>query len=77
MSFIIVILSKGTEGIKALTNSEKFIWFYEDIWRRLADEKSQTPVIIWDKTSFHTFKESTEFMKSKGIKWITITPYSP
>ena len=80
MNFIIVISSKDTEGIKAYTNSnnsENFIWFYEDAWRRLADEKNQTPAIIWDNASLHTLKESTKFMKSKGIKWITITLYTP
>ena len=80
MSFTIVISSRGTEGIEAHTNSnnsENFIWFYEDVWRRLADEKNQTPVIIRDNASLHTLIESTEFMKSKGIKWITITLYSP
>ena len=81
MSFVIAISSKGIEGIKASTNSinsEIFTWFCEDVWRRFTDwdERTQTPVIIWDNASLHTWKESTEFMKKQGIKWITITPYS-
>ena len=81
-SFVIAISNKGIEGIKASTNSinsQIFTWFCEDVWRRLTDgdEKTQTPVIIWDNASLHTWKESTEFMKKQGIKWITITPYSP
>ena len=38
--------------------------------------EDQTSVIIWDNESLYTLKESTEFMKSKVIKWITITLYS-
>ena len=82
MSFVIVISSKGIEGIKAhinSNNSEIFTWFCEDVWRRLTDgdERTQTPVIIWDNASLRTRKESTEFMKSKRTKRITITLYSP
>ena len=81
MSFVIVISSKGIEGIKAhinSNNSEIFTWFCEDVWRRLTDgdERTQTPVIIWDNASLRIWKESTEFMKSKRTKRITITLYS-
>ena len=81
MSFVIAISSKDIEGIKYSTNSinsKIFTWFCEYVWRRLTDgdERTQTSVIIWDNASLHTWKESTEFMKKQGIKWITIIPYS-
>ena len=82
MSIIIAMSNKGIEGIKACTgtiNSENFILFWEDIWKRMTDgsERIKNPVIIWDNASLHTWKETTEFMTKLGIKWVTITPYSP
>ena len=74
--------NKGIEGIKTCTDtikSEIFIWFWEDIWKRMTEgsERIKNPVIIWDNASLHTLKETTEFMTKQGIKWVTITPYSP
>ena len=81
MSFIIAISNSGIEGIKASTStieSEVYIWFCKDVWRRLISkiDKIKDRVIIWDNASLHIWKESTEFMHKNGIKWVTITPYS-
>ena len=82
MSFIIAMSNRGIEGIKASTctiDSEVYIWFCKNVWRRLTSktEKIRDPVIIWDNASLHIWKESAEFMYKQGIKWVTITPYSP
>ena len=81
MSFIIAISNRGVEGVKAITksiNTEIFIWFLEDIWERLTDEGevAKDPVIVWDNASLHVWKDSTEFMVKRGIRCVTITPYS-
>ena len=82
MSFIIAMSSRGIEGIKASTssiNSEVYIWFWEDVWKKLTSKSGgvKDPVIICDNASLHIWKESAEFMLKHGIKWVTITPYSP
>ena len=81
ISIIIAILNRGLEGVKASArsiNAEDFIWFLEDIWKRLTDkvEGVNDPVIIWDNASLHVWKESAEFMKDRGIRCVIITPYS-
>ena len=79
MSFIIIISNKGTEGIKAHSNSnnsENFTWFYEDVLKEVGrwDENNKTPVIIWDNASLHTLKESTEFTKVKEENELLLLP---
>ena len=78
--FYLVISIKYIEGIKVCTNSnnsENLLGFVKMFGGGLKMRwEVPTLVIIWDNASIHTLKESTEFMKSKGIKWITNTPYS-
>lgn len=72
MSFIVAISGRGIEGIKAANysiESQIFIWFIEDIWKRLLVELEHRkgPVIIFDNASLHMSKDSTSFLINKGI----------
>lgn len=82
MSFVVAASSRGIEGIKAATesiNTRIFWWFLEDVWSRINadDEGLPKPVVILDNATLHTSSISAKFMADKGIRWVSITPYSP
>ena len=82
MSFILGISKEMVEGILASDwsiNSKSFTWFIYDIWKNnvWGKDKKGKQVIILDNSSVHNSKKSLTFMKKKGIKCLSIPPYSP
>ena len=82
MSFIIAFSSDRVEGIissnKSITG-QIFCWFLGDIWDWLRNnhEDNSKNCFIFDNARLHWSKNSQQFMKEKGIKAISIPPYSP
>ena len=82
MSFVVGVSSVRLEGILAWNESittKTFWWFIGDIWNRFHqnDDWSTKLCFIFDNASLHCSSTSQKFMKEKGIKWISIPPYSP
>ena len=60
-------------------NAKSFAWFIGDVWALLNRERDEALNcwIIFDNSSVHTSKFSTEFARENKIRWISIPPYSP
>ena len=82
MSFWIAFSKRKIEGIIASSdsiNKRIFRWFLEDlqIKAKRVSKGTRNPCYIFDNSSVHWNNETAEFIKSAGLKWISIPPYSP
>ena len=82
MSFIVAFSKRRIEGIIASNNSiiSKIFWFFlNDIWNKFsnADHLRRKPVIILDNWKLHKSKETLNFVDLKGIRFLSIPPYTP
>ena len=55
-----------------------FIWFINDVWTELqrGESSMNNAWIVIDNWSVHKSKIVKDFVKKRGIRWITIPPYS-
>ena len=81
LSFIVTLSEQAIEGIKDAEKSiegKTFYWFISDVWRKMWEKNGNNKVcIIMDNAALHKSKAVVEGIQRDGIRWVTITPYSP
>ena len=81
LSFIVALSEQAIEGIMAVEKSiegKTFYWFISDVWRKMWEKNGNDKVcMIMDNAALHKSKAVVEGIQRDGIRWVTITPYSP
>ena len=59
--------------------SMTFAWFINDVWTepQRGESSMNNAWIVIDNWSVHKSKNVKDFVKNRGIRWITIPTYSP
>ena len=82
MNFIIALSKTKIEEIIASTvsiNKTIFMWFLRNVWKNIQKDETSNgkECFIFDNSKVHSNEASQNIMKKYGIRWISISPYSP